>query len=43
MDRDRYDENMNSLLENRKTYRKLMKDPTASFEWKMNTMLLCMK
>ena len=43
MDRDRYDDKMNSLLEDLKTYRKLTKDPTAFLEGKMNAMLLCTK
>ena len=43
MDRDKYDEKMDTLLEDPKTYKKLAKDPTATLERKMNAMLLCMK
>ena len=43
MDRARYDEKMNSLLDNRKTYKKLTKDPTPAIERKMNALLLQLK
>ena len=38
-----YDQKMNSLLTDSKTYKKLTKDPTPNLERKMNEMLLQMK
>ena len=43
MDRAQYDEKMNSLLDDRKTYKRLTKDPTPSIERKMNALLLRLK
>ena len=43
MDRAQYDEKMNSLLDDRKTYKRLTKDPTPSIERKMNALLLQLK
>ena len=40
MDVVEYDQKMNSLLTDSKTYKKLTKDPTPSLEQKMNEMLL---
>lgn len=43
MDKAQYDEKMSSLLGDRKTYKKLTKDPTSSIERKMNALLLQLK
>ena len=39
MDRAQYDEKMNSLLDDRNTYRKLTGHPTLSIERKMNALI----
>ena len=43
MDIVEYNQKMNSLLADSKTYKKLTKDPTPSLERKMNEMLLQLK
>lgn len=43
MDKAQCDEKMNSLLDDRKTYKKLTIDPTPSVERKMNALLLQLK
>ena len=43
MDVVEYDREMNSLLTDSKTYKRLTTDPTPSLEWKMNEMLLQLK
>ena len=40
MDRAQYDEKMSSLLDDRKTYRRLTEHPTLPIEQKMNAFLL---
>ena len=43
MDRKNYDEKINNLLADQKTYKKLRRDPTPAFERRMNSQLLELK